>query len=264
MKYTLDETYFNKIDTKQKAYILGFIYADGNVSIKDNSYRLRFNLQQKDKSVLDFIKQELKYTGPIRLSKNKKYNILEISSKKLIKNLIILGAIPNKSLILLPPKIDPIFEGSFIKGYFDGDGCVGFYPRKSAMKPYIVICGTLELLYWIQEKINSKHKLCKVDKIYKLNFSSFQTIINFYYLTKLDFGLNRKTIILDNIAAYIEQSNRIKNLNNGENPKPVRATTVASTNSTLERLTRESVYTDCDTVYSLCINKDKANKICLM
>jgi len=264
MKYTLNEKYFNSIDTVKKAYILGFIYADGCISINNNSYRLRFNLKKNDIEILNFIKKELKYTGPIKLSKNKKYCVLEISNKVLVNNLIQLGAIPNKSLYLKHPNIKSSFEGSFIRGYFDGDGCVGLYNRINYMKPYIVICGTHDLLSWIQNKINSVHKLCKVNNIYKLNFSSFNTIYNFYNLTKYYFSLNRKTVLLDKIAAYIEQSSRIKNLNNGETPKPVRATTVASTNSTLERLTRESDNTDCDTVYSSSIYKNEANKICLM
>ena len=28
--YSLDENFFEKIDTERKAYILGFVYADGN------------------------------------------------------------------------------------------------------------------------------------------------------------------------------------------------------------------------------------------
>lgn len=60
----LNEHYFDKIDTLEKAYILGFICADGWVS--NNSNVLGFTIHNKDKEVLHFIKEELESEAPIK------------------------------------------------------------------------------------------------------------------------------------------------------------------------------------------------------
>ena len=54
-KYTLNENYFEEIDSSNKSYILGFIYADGSINKKNNS--LTICLSEKDKDVLKFIKK---------------------------------------------------------------------------------------------------------------------------------------------------------------------------------------------------------------
>ncbi len=65
-RYLLNENYFDKIDTEAKAYILGFIYADGFVgSEKFNNIVISIN----DLEILEFIAEELKFTGKIRKTK---------------------------------------------------------------------------------------------------------------------------------------------------------------------------------------------------
>ena len=60
-------------------------------------------------------------------------------------DLINLGCIPNKSLILLPPKLKDEFISHFIRGYFDGDGSIGKYKNRYK----ITFLGTNDLLLWI-------------------------------------------------------------------------------------------------------------------
>ena len=43
-KYKFNENFFNEINTPEKAYALGFWYADGNVYINENSYTHRANI----------------------------------------------------------------------------------------------------------------------------------------------------------------------------------------------------------------------------
>ena len=49
-KYNLDEHYFDKIDTPNKAYILGLLFADGNNSLVKST--IRISLQESDKDIL--------------------------------------------------------------------------------------------------------------------------------------------------------------------------------------------------------------------
>ena len=49
---------------------------------------------------------------------------ITLNSKKISKDLADKGIVPNKSLILQPPKISKEFYKPFILGYFDGDGSI--------------------------------------------------------------------------------------------------------------------------------------------
>ena len=72
-QYKINEHYFDKIDTSNKAYIIGLLYADGcNMT---NTHEIKLSLQCNDKHILDSIKQELEYDGPLRfISYNSKNN----------------------------------------------------------------------------------------------------------------------------------------------------------------------------------------------
>lgn len=131
--YFIDETYFKKIDNHEKAYYLGLLYADGCITNKNT---IRISLQEGDRLVLDRFKMALKYEGPLyyvgpQLLKNKYITkptiILSIGRISLYEDLIKLGVVPRKSLILKFPTEDQVpseFINSFILGYMDGDGCI--------------------------------------------------------------------------------------------------------------------------------------------
>ena len=63
-KYQLNEHYFDKIDTPNKAYILGFLYADGNNSSSGRSIKMQ--LQEKDFEILEKIRLELDSELPLK------------------------------------------------------------------------------------------------------------------------------------------------------------------------------------------------------
>ena len=126
-KYNLDESYFSKIDTNQKAYLLGLLYADGNNNEKNNTITLYF--QEKDKHILEEIKILLKTNIPLQIIKPRKethqvgYKLV-ITSSKMSKDLSKHGVISNKTFFLTFPNIEETLISHFIRGYFDGDGCI--------------------------------------------------------------------------------------------------------------------------------------------
>jgi len=129
--YNLNENYFNIIDNSEKAYILGFIYADGCVY---GNY-LTIGLSNKDIEILEHIKKCLEYGGKIynRCDKktNKSYSILSICSKNIVNSLIDLGVVRNKTYISKElPMYDKKFEWAFLRGFFDGDGSIYINMRK--------------------------------------------------------------------------------------------------------------------------------------
>lgn len=128
-KYKIDEHYFDKIDTPNKAYILGFIYADGsNTSNYDkNHYCVAITLHKQDSDILEKIRDELRSDAPIKFRTygNTEICNFNICNKYMILRLHELGVVPNKTLTLrFPEWLDRSLYSHFIRGYFDGDGCI--------------------------------------------------------------------------------------------------------------------------------------------
>lgn len=120
-KYKIDDDYFKEINTEEKAYILGFMYADSSIS---NGFDI--NIQKRDVEILNFIKKELKMEHPIKdnIIKNREYCRLSISNKKIKNDLHSIGIPNNKNNNIVMPKIKKEFYNSFLLGFFDGDGYI--------------------------------------------------------------------------------------------------------------------------------------------
>lgn len=127
--YTLNEDYFKTIDSSDKAYWLGFIYADGSIST-GLSHVLEITLKSSDINHLENFKEFIESNAPIsertiRLKEyEKEYQAvrLNVCSKTFIKHLQSHGIHPNKSLTKQLPDIPSIYHDSFFLGYFDGNG----------------------------------------------------------------------------------------------------------------------------------------------
>jgi len=126
--YTLNEHYFDIIDSEDKAYFLGLLYADGYNNTK--RHQVFIGLIESDKKILEIFCKFLKTNKPLRIikCKNKQtLNRLCIENTYLSKYLESIGLIHNKSFDLLFPKwLKLSLYSHFIRGYFDGDGCITF------------------------------------------------------------------------------------------------------------------------------------------
>ena len=111
-------------------------------------------------------------------------------------DLINLGCVPKKSLILLPPKLKDELISHFIRGYFDGDGSIGKYNGRLKFS----LLGTNELLSWAldffkQKGIKTTPKISKRKNIYVLQVNSnkdIELIENILYNSSSDYYLKRK------------------------------------------------------------------------
>lgn len=132
--HCFNEDYFHNINSQNKAYILGFLMADGCIckSTKDKQYpdRLIINISHKDRCILEFIKEELecdyeiKDYIPINTYSNNMMSSLTINSTKMCADLIKLGIIPNKTGYEVFPNIRKNLRRHFIRGFLDGDGWI--------------------------------------------------------------------------------------------------------------------------------------------
>lgn len=215
-KYYVNENYFEKIDTNEKSYWLGFLFADGNVRIRRyNAGELKLKLQFKDKLHIEKFKKSIGSNSPVKdvferykykdQIKYSKSSFISICSKKIVDDLIKLGCFENKSKIIKFPNMIPSeFIKDFICGYFDGDGCIHL-DKKNNIKFYIS-CGSyiflsdlMEILYdhgvsyiKITEKKNQNFRL----EVYRI--SDLQIIYKYFYKNSETY-LERKKIIFDNI-----------------------------------------------------------------
>lgn len=212
LKYSVNENYFDNIDSHNKAYILGFLYADGFIqnARKHSSRKLGISIQEKDKKLLEDINKELESTYSI-----KHYNVsggykigtpyvrLIISSPNLCEKVIEKGCLEHKTENLFFPTKEQVSYDllpSFLRGYFDGDGsvyCSGSWSVR--------IMGTIPFLTEIINIFDLKEK-----KLYNRNPDS-NTInreLSFKINESLDFleFINRhKGITLDRKTTKIKE-----------------------------------------------------------
>lgn len=137
----VDHNYFAKIDCENKAYILGLIMSDGCVNFrkdKNKSPRLMLKLFSDDKYIVEWVRDQI--APKAKLSKDKNSFRFEVTSSKLINDLMSLGVLPNKTTVGEQlPLLDKIYYPHFIRGFFDGDGSFSMkvkYPNK----PNVNIC----------------------------------------------------------------------------------------------------------------------------
>jgi hypothetical protein len=141
----INEDFF-KTWSPQMTYVLGFMYADGallNTNASSRTYYLLFS--NNDLDLLKNIRTALgsdhkiyvrrprpmEYMGK-RYVSNTGY-VLRIGNKAMYQDLIKIGLEHRKSNVMKLPDIPKEFFAYFVRGYFDGDGCVSwnYGPRRN-------------------------------------------------------------------------------------------------------------------------------------
>jgi len=221
-KYSLNECYFENIDSEDKAYFLGLLYADG--SLNPNNSTIRIMLQERDIDILKKFQSCINSNRPMRYiitPKSHQQNCYSVdtSSGKMMIDLQKQGCFINKTYILKFPTEGQVPNNlihHFIRGYFDGDGCINLHTKSSTFS----IIGTLDFLIELQKiiirecglnftKIPPKHKtnniICYLR--YSGNVSNFK-IREFLYKDATIY-LQRKKDKFDKIVPKkkVRQSN---------------------------------------------------------
>lgn len=149
-KWEINENYFEVIDTEEKAYWLGFIYADGYVN-NNGRYALEIGVNEKDRGHLEKFLKAIGSNHPIETREHTSSVRVNISNKKLVQDLVSHGLHPNKS----ESTIFPIHLGElvkhFMRGYFDGDGTLSVKPEKQRYRA--VVIGTPNFLHDFQNHL---------------------------------------------------------------------------------------------------------------
>lgn len=187
-----NQNFFNKIDNEEKAYWLGFMYADGCVRKDSTTGQNRISLAVKDKEVIDkFIKS---LDGDFETKTYKDVHVVHLTSNTMYDDLVRHGCIPRKSLVLKFPIVSETLPENlvhhFMRGYFDGDGTVFISNRKNINKTNTIyktigigICGTEEFLLKYNEYLKlkpAKKDKRKIGNVWYLSGSGTNKVKAFY------------------------------------------------------------------------------------
>ena len=218
----LNQHKFDEIDTEEKAYWLGFLYADGCNQLDKGT--LSINLSSKDFDFLNKFRDFLEIKNKVsKYTVYDKYEMCRIyvHNDYICKKLNELGCVQRKSLILKFPDLS-IFKNKslvydFIRGYCDGDGSLGLYIKKGCETCEISFVGTNEFLTELQNVLQIEG--CLRNKSYanyknnasELKYSNFKArqVARLLYENSTIY-LDRKYKMFEDFCRFEEESSRAK------------------------------------------------------
>jgi len=190
--YPFNQDIYN--DKHNFYYILGYTMADGCV----DKNAIRYNLSIKDFELIDYLRQKLIPTQPIKKrsyfykSKNKTYEsyFFVVNNKEYVCRLYNHGIIKAKTGMEIMKNVEYGYEKDFVSGYFDGDGHVSMYNYNNVLlKSLVIASASLILLKQINQYINnigkihnhSSNKFSNTKtKVYELRINDIRGIEYFY------------------------------------------------------------------------------------
>ena len=196
--YYHNEDYFDVIDTEEKAYWLGFMFADGYITNYANRYgqdQFGLSVAKEDVEILYKFKKSLEATNPIHIyERNPNTNgqslcRLHLTSQKTVDDLIKHGCVKQKSIVLKPPTGVPNnLIKDFIRGFFDGDGSItksknDNYHNTNGYIYGINITTTKEMALWLQANFDmgSVIKESRREHTYYYSLGGHRQVIAFYH-----------------------------------------------------------------------------------
>lgn len=121
---TFKEATFEAL-TSDSAWLLGLLWSDGNV------YKNSVSVVSMDEQLIRDAASVLCLSNGVYQRKDSKAWTIRFTSKKMVEDLARLGMTAAKSLTVgWPIGLSPELEWHFLRGVFDGDGCVSFRSKK--------------------------------------------------------------------------------------------------------------------------------------
>ena len=219
IKYGLNkgksESYkFEKIDTKEKAYALGFILADASISYKND---VEISVSLYDKKAANFIASVI--CGNVRESHKLNKSSGIFPKARLVKRINDItkftGGLKKEDRHY--PRVSPELERYLIQGFFDGDGCITWGRRKDRNRIWQKISFTsqLKMLEGVQKYLIKNLSISTIirpkgnENCYVLSFSNKTDVLKFceHIYPNEDFiVLNRKYLKYKALRLELEEN----------------------------------------------------------
>ena len=174
----MNEDFFKVIDTEQKAYWLGFIYADGYITEYKRGERVKsmslgIGLKAIDEKHLQKFLNDIEYVNGkithriVKGANNVSHEAVRtiVNNTQMCRDLIELGVTPRKSHTLTFPSRDIVPDHllqHFIRGYVDGDGYIGYVTNSPRLRFGVI--GTRWFLEGLMERNPMFEATIKIDK----------------------------------------------------------------------------------------------------
>lgn len=170
-KYTIDESYFDVIDTEDKAYFLGLLYADG-CNYEDGTVKI--DLIESDKDILLALKEKIKSTRPLsyykaetKIINGEPYNC-QPTCRFIINNKHVSNVLSNYGIVFHKSQYceyikdgivpDNLFH-HWVRGIIDGNGGLSNWIDNEFTghrKFKLYFCGTIDVVTKIAELLQNK------------------------------------------------------------------------------------------------------------
>lgn len=162
-RHQLDESFFDSIDSEEKAYWLGFLTADGNVY----GTRIQVSLSARDVGHLEKLRAALKCSAPIR-------NTRKLDKKTGKEYKLVTLAFRSKRMAAQLSRHSKPWQGPdhlmchYWRGVFDGDGC--------CTEKCVGLSGTLEMvsqfIEYVRQNVRTNTTPTSVGRIWSCQWRS--------------------------------------------------------------------------------------------
>jgi hypothetical protein len=203
-KHTYDRSFFEKVDSDEKARAIGLFGADGAML----KHEFRLTLHKNDEDYLTNIKNLISKDAKLSYAKGSgrakgEFVGFGIYDKHIRNQLINLGIVRRKSPIYDKPNIDKKFHKAFILGIFEGDGSV-FFNKKSNTYYSCNFIGSKKLMGFIKAHLEAECGIEMIEKekkgtktpdyssIYSKSNLDCLKILAYLYSSNVSFFMNRK------------------------------------------------------------------------
>lgn len=204
---------FDKIDTKEKAYLLGFLLADSHITLDKT---VEISVQMQDKEIVEYLSTILNTTvryDKIIDKKTKRFPRARIVKKINDVNTFVGGRLKEGRHY---PIINHQLEKYLLQGLFDADGCItwGYRKDKNRLWHKISITSSLKILIGVQQFLLKKLSISTIvrpkknENCYVIEFANKKDVIKFldYIYSDSFIVLQRKYLKANALRLELEEN----------------------------------------------------------